>query len=227
MMMRRPRRLAGTRPTLSARLITHLTALAGCTAILQPSAASARSGRPVPPAGAALEAEPPWSGSEGFPPPRPLARTRAATPAPHPALHPGSEPVRPPLPLFPRATDLLERRAEREAAMKRHPAGKGVGPAEASTRVAMPAASHGNRSRSIPEPRTGVSGAAPICSKKHRVEPGETLWGIASRRSASDRPIDILRLSMEIYRLNKEVIGSDPDLILPGQLLSLPQRCTR
>ncbi len=213
MVRSRSQRLGRTSTGWSARLVAQLTAFAGCAAVLHPSAASARSGRPVPPAGPAFEA-PPWSGSEGFPPPRPLARTRAATPAPHRALHPGAEPVRPPLPLFPRAGEVLDRRAARKAAMERHPAGKGS--------AGLP--NHSAQVSSPPRPDVRISR---VCPKKHRVEPGETLWGIASRWSSSERPIDILRLTMEIYRMNREVIGADPDLILPGQLLSLPERCTR
>jgi nucleoid-associated protein YgaU len=29
----------------------------------------------------------------------------------------------------------------------------------------------------------------------------------------------------QIYRLNRQTIGSDPDLIRPGQFLSLPEDC--
>lgn len=223
----RSQRLGHTSTALPARLIAHLTAFAGCAAVLHPSAASARSGRPVPPAGPAFEA-PPWSGSEGFPPPRPLARTRAATPAPHRALHPESEPVGPPVPLFPRAGDVVDRRAARKAAMERHPAGKASARFPNHAKQASTPASRGGRTvRSLSEPPRDEVRISRVCPRKHRVEPGETLWGIASRWSPSDRPLDILRLTMEIYRLNRDVIGADPDLILPGQLLSLPERCTR
>ena len=62
---------------------------------------------------------------------------------------------------------------------------------------------------------------------RHRVQPGETLWGIARRWSGSERPVEILRLTLEIHRLNRDTIGPDPDLILPGQLLELPETCER
>lgn len=208
------------RRTPRALIVSRLISLAGCAAVLQPSAASAKAAIPVPPAGAAHDAPPPWSGNGGYPPPRPLARTRAVTPTPHPAVHPLSNAeVRPPGPLFPRAAAILDEKRARKAAMDRHPAGKGL--------VASP------RPRIEGPPGEG---AAPIerkvvpvpgCGPRHRVRPGETLWGIASRRSRSARPIDILRLSNEIYRLNKKVIGPDPDLILPGQLLELPESCSR
>jgi nucleoid-associated protein YgaU len=47
------------------------------------------------------------------------------------------------------------------------------------------------------------------------VKPGDTLWGIA-RKAYSD-PLQWHRL----YGLNKNVIGTNPDLILPGAVLRL------
>ena len=209
------------RRTPRALIVSRLISLAGCAAVLQPSAASAEAAYPVPPAGAAHDAPPPWSGNGGYPPPRPLARTRAVTPGPHPAVHPlrGDE-VPPPRPLFPRAGAVLEEKRARKAAMDRHPAGKGLidPPPPIRTEVAP------DRVMASAQRDAGPSRG---CGTRHRVQPGETLWGIASRRSRSSRPIDILRLSGEIYRLNKKVIGPDPDLILPGQLLELPESCTR
>ncbi len=61
------------------------------------------------------------------------------------------------------------------------------------------------------------------------VAPGDTLWAIAER-SLPDSPgaldhldeLDIERRWRAIYRANREVIGTDPDLIVPGQRLDLP-----
>ena len=58
----------------------------------------------------------------------------------------------------------------------------------------------------------------------HVVRPDESLWSIAATHlpdSATER--DIAELSQEIYRVNRPVIGADPDLITPGQTLMVPQ----
>lgn len=55
------------------------------------------------------------------------------------------------------------------------------------------------------------------------VQPGDCLWSIAASQlgpHATDPDID--GHWRRIYALNREVIGSDPDLIYPGQTLRLP-----
>ena len=53
-------------------------------------------------------------------------------------------------------------------------------------------------------------------TKMHTVEQGESLSAIAEQELGSqDR-------WKEIYELNKDVIGDDPDLIRPGTELQLP-----
>lgn len=56
-----------------------------------------------------------------------------------------------------------------------------------------------------------------------RVEPGNTLWGIAlaTLRPGADRA-EIDRRWRAIYRANLDTVGADPDLIHPGQRLLLP-----
>lgn len=58
---------------------------------------------------------------------------------------------------------------------------------------------------------------------QYRVVPGDSLWAIACRDlgSGSDEQID--RRWRQIYAENREVIGSNPDLIFPGQKLSIPE----
>lgn len=206
-----------------SRALAQLAALAGCAAVLQPTNASAK-GSPVPPAGSTADASPPWVRSDGVPPPLPVARTRAATPPLHPAVHPAQRQGRSDR-LFPRAGDVIDRKAARRAAMERHPAGKGR-QSEISSNGAL---SVTDTPKPVPAEPSIVdkSIASRGCSKKHRVQPGETLWGIASRSSGTEGPVEILRLTLEIYRMNRDVIGPDPDLILPGQLLTLPDRCER
>ncbi|MDA2978971.1 MAG: LysM peptidoglycan-binding domain-containing protein [Actinomycetota bacterium] len=62
----------------------------------------------------------------------------------------------------------------------------------------------------------------------HTVVSGECLWRIArSILRTSDHPItgaSISAMWREIYDLNRGVIGSNPSLIFPGQVLVLPER---
>ena len=56
-----------------------------------------------------------------------------------------------------------------------------------------------------------------------RVEPGDTLWGLAGATLPADATADeIDRRWRAIYRANRDTIGADPDLIRPGQRLVLP-----
>ena len=63
-------------------------------------------------------------------------------------------------------------------------------------------------------------------ASRYVVEHGDSLWRIARDvlSGSIDRPTgeQITRLWKEIYRINRDVIGSDPNLILPGQTLSIP-----
>ncbi|HMV69330.1 MAG TPA: LysM peptidoglycan-binding domain-containing protein [Myxococcota bacterium] len=51
----------------------------------------------------------------------------------------------------------------------------------------------------------------------HQVAPGDTLWDLAERTLGDGQRWP------ELYEQNKGVIGDSPDLILPGQLLSVPE----
>jgi nucleoid-associated protein YgaU len=56
-----------------------------------------------------------------------------------------------------------------------------------------------------------------------RVRPGDSLWAIAEERLGSGATVaDLVDYWHRIYLRNADVIGPDPDLILPGQLLELP-----
>ncbi len=56
-----------------------------------------------------------------------------------------------------------------------------------------------------------------------RVEPGDTLWGLAGASLPADATTEeVDRRWRAIYRANRTTIGADPDLIRPGQRLVLP-----
>jgi nucleoid-associated protein YgaU len=60
-------------------------------------------------------------------------------------------------------------------------------------------------------------------SQSVRVEPGDSLWLIAARRVGTRAtPAQIAREWPRWYAANKDVVGDDPSLILPGQVLSAP-----
>jgi nucleoid-associated protein YgaU len=55
------------------------------------------------------------------------------------------------------------------------------------------------------------------------VTPGDTLWEIAEAAlgaGVSDAQVAVA--VAELYSANRGVVGDDPDLILPGQVLELP-----
>ncbi len=55
------------------------------------------------------------------------------------------------------------------------------------------------------------------------VRQGDTLWALASERlPGSATPDQVDRAWRAIHRRNREVVGPDPDLIVPGQSLVLP-----
>jgi Tfp pilus assembly protein FimV len=69
---------------------------------------------------------------------------------------------------------------------------------------------------------------APSHRATHTVEPGDSLWriarGLLSSDGGSPTGSDISDLWRSIYELNRDVIGDDPNLIHPGQVLQLPGR---
>jgi nucleoid-associated protein YgaU len=51
---------------------------------------------------------------------------------------------------------------------------------------------------------------------------GDNLWEIASRSLKTSDPARIARYWVRIYRRNRGVIGPNPNLVRPGQVLDLP-----
>ena len=72
-----------------------------------------------------------------------------------------------------------------------------------------------------PRPVTG-SGAGSI----YTIVRGDTLWGIArqilGQRGGTPTGAEISAAWQMIYATNADVVGDDPNLILPGQVLSIP-----
>jgi nucleoid-associated protein YgaU len=54
------------------------------------------------------------------------------------------------------------------------------------------------------------------------VRPGDCLWDIARRRLAHPTSVRVANDWPRWWRTNRGVIGSDPDLVLPGQRLRPP-----
>jgi len=63
-----------------------------------------------------------------------------------------------------------------------------------------------------------ASASVPEASDTYTVKPGDSLWAIAQRFSPRGGAG-----WTELYELNKTTIGSDPNLIHPGQLLVIPE----
>jgi nucleoid-associated protein YgaU len=73
----------------------------------------------------------------------------------------------------------------------------------------------------LPYPDRAVGSVA--VARVHVVQPGDTLWDIADA-DLGGRPdaAAVTRHWHRIHALNRAVIGADPDLIHPGQLLRMP-----
>ncbi len=58
----------------------------------------------------------------------------------------------------------------------------------------------------------------------YTVQPGDSLWRITAQLLGDDASdADISRAWPELYRANKELIGSNPSLVHPGHVLTIPQ----
>ncbi|OUZ12864.1 hypothetical protein BHE97_01125 [Aeromicrobium sp. PE09-221] len=58
----------------------------------------------------------------------------------------------------------------------------------------------------------------------HVVAPGDTLWAIAAARLPDDADLGVVGEAVHRWHEeNRRVIGEDPGLILPGQVLRAPE----
>ncbi|HEX5088059.1 MAG TPA: LysM peptidoglycan-binding domain-containing protein [Nocardioides sp.] len=94
----------------------------------------------------------------------------------------------------------------------------------------LAAPAHAAPDRPRPEPLSGLPlperAQGPARPAEHRVvvRPGDSLWALAERDlggATSDQRVD--DRWQAIYHRNRGVIGPDPDLIHPGQVLEIPQ----
>ena len=164
----------------------------------------------VPGARKSQSAKPPWSGASGFPPPLPLVPTEGRVRAVHPAIHGRIESPRALSPLFPR---------EQPRRLEGSPPPIGAEPTGNGTRGKP---SHEKRP---PTADKGERGSAPRL-RRYVVRRGDTLWDIAARVLITDSPRRIARYWPKIHRANRVVIGPNPDLIRPGQVLELPEEAS-
>ncbi|MBA2274538.1 MAG: LysM peptidoglycan-binding domain-containing protein [Actinobacteria bacterium] len=166
--------------------------------VMVASPALARPRGHQPPVATQLTPPPPWSGSIGYPPPRLLVRTEAPL-SPVVAAHPGIH------------------------GHPRHPARRGE-------RLFMRAGAGSDSTDRRESMRRHPSGKGALtqvgCGNPYTVASGDELWSIAARTLGTEDPRRIARYWPRIHRLNREVIGADPTLIYPGQVLELPPECT-
>ena len=74
-----------------------------------------------------------------------------------------------------------------------------------------------------PTPRPLSPGDATIEAGEVVVRRGDTLWSIAARHLGPDpSDAEIAQAWPAWHDANREVVGSDPDLLLPGQVLRSP-----
>lgn len=72
-------------------------------------------------------------------------------------------------------------------------------------------------------PPARTLGPTPPSTDRLRVRPGDTLWHLAVvRLSRGASAAEVCQAVERLHRRNSEVIGPDPDLLLPGQLLVVP-----
>jgi hypothetical protein len=101
--------------------------------------------------------------------------------------------------------DAEDRRTAMTESIRRHPSGK-----------ASPAGSSSSRLSSAHRCARGRAGGS------YTVRHGDTLWSIAEQWLRTDDLRSVARYWPKIHRANRDVIGPDPSVIYPGQVLHLP-----
>lgn len=73
-----------------------------------------------------------------------------------------------------------------------------------------------------PEVRLAARPAPVDASQTYVVRPGDSLWSIADSHPEPGTSASVHERWQAIWQANRDVVGDDPDLILPGQALRLP-----
>jgi len=132
----------------------------------------------------------------------PLARAGDIPVPVHPAIH-RSRSVSSPRPLFLRASFSMP---------------ESIAPWE---RGVIDLRRTSKRSRQAETPPD--EGRSPV-QDHHVVVPGDTLWDIAAKVLGTDDQRAIARYWPRIHKENLDIVGRNPDLIRPGQVLALPPK---
>lgn len=75
-----------------------------------------------------------------------------------------------------------------------------------------------------PAPSAAQTRPVPTAPDAHVVRPGDTLWSIAGDRLPPGAPdAEVAAAVAGWHTTNRAVIGADPDLLRPGQVLTPPQ----
>lgn len=74
----------------------------------------------------------------------------------------------------------------------------------------------------LPSPVSVSQTGGQLLGNVHVVQPGETLWSIVRDHYAPATDAQVANLVLDLWNANSSTIGSNPDLIYPGQRLELP-----
>lgn len=106
-----------------------------------------------------------------------------------------------------------------------------IAPAHAEQQAAPDSAQHRVAGLSLPDrpdaasarPTASTPPVEPVAADRVRVRAGDTLWAIARRSlPPGASTAEIASATAAWHRTNHDVIGDDPDLVVPDQLLAPP-----
>ena len=83
----------------------------------------------------------------------------------------------------------------------------------------------GGQREGAPSREVSPASRNPATRSSHQVVVGDSLWSIASHELSDDAsPPEILEYSLRIHSANLDVMGDNPNILYPGQTLTLPDR---
>lgn len=85
-----------------------------------------------------------------------------------------------------------------------------------STKTVTLKQENGKTKATVKKERAAENSPAPTAATKYTVKKGDCLWNIAKKFYGSGSKYTV------IYKANKAVIGGNPNLIYPGQVLTIP-----